>query len=436
MNVSQPYPNAPKLGPEQPFDLNTTEESYQLLQTWLPRYADVFQIQPLNRRDPAIFVNDADLLKHILVANHKNYIKGAVFERVKMLLGNGIIVSDGSHWRKQRRMVQPAFSKEMIARISEQIKQCNLRLLSEWQQWPADKHLDISAISNELALEIILRAIFGSDFDDVIMQQGSNPFAILTESAARDMQLVMKFRALSKLVLVIVEQRRAEQAYQDDFLSVFMTGVDKESGTSMSDKEVVDEVMTLIVAGSETSAATMNWVWYLLALHPDVEQKVHAEIDQLQYDNAPTFEQVIELQYLRQVIEEALRLYPPVWLYSRKALQDDQFGDYHIPANADIFISPYFLHRHSRYWPDAETFDPERFNQENSKQRHKFAYIPFSAGPRRCIGDFFGIMEVQMHFAILARHFKMRLHAPQTLELAPEVNLRNKYPFIMQLEKR
>lgn len=423
-------------GPEVDYDIHTTLDAFEHLQTWIGQYRDIIPLRQAARSAPAFIVNNADALKHILISNHKNYTKGVVFERVKMLLGNGIIVSDGAHWRRQRRMIQPAFSKAVIADISERIKRCNLTILKNWQQHDGTQ-VNITQLTNELALEIILRSIFGDeDYENKVLEQGNNPFSILTENTARDLQLAVKFRALGKIVQQIIDFRRSKPSRSVDFLNTFMHAKDKESGDPMSDREMIDEVMTLIVAGSETSAATMNWIWYLLSQHQQIQTMVHNEIDNLNFDQAPSFEQLGELKYLRQVAEEALRLYPPVWLYSRKAISEDEICGVRIPAASDIFISPYFMHRNTNYWDDPEKADPDRFNEESIKQRHKLAYIPFSAGPRRCIGDFFGIMEAQIHIAILARQFRLSMPQQDKLELEPEVNLRPVNPFIMTLHKR
>ena len=422
-------------GPELPFDMHTTAQTFACLQQWINEYDSIFRLTQDKRSAPAFVINDAEALKHILIGNHRNYLKGVVFERVKMLLGNGIIVSDGEFWRRQRRMIQPAFSRDVIAQVSEQMKDCNLRLLQQWSRSEGEA-IDITQLTNELALEIVLRAIFSDDFDSGIMQDGKNPFAILTDSSIRDLQLAVKFRALGKTVQAVIDHRRAENLLRVDFLDSMINARDKDSGEPMSDREMIDEVMTLIVAGSETSAATMNWVWFIMSQHAHIEAGVQAEIDALDFDQAPSFSQLSELKYLRQVIDEALRLYPPVWLYSRKAIADDQVAGVKIPAGADIFISPYFLHRNKQYWDDPDKVDPGRFDETTSKQRHKLAYIPFSAGPRRCIGDFFGIVEVQMHFAILARCFRLGMAPQSQVALEAEVNLRPANPFIMTLHKR
>jgi len=208
------------------------------------------------------------------------------------------------------------------------------------------------------------------------------------------------------------------------------------SDLAMTDRELLDELMTMIVAGHETSALTLNWVWYFIAKHPDVEMKVHAEVDKADYETIPSFDDLDQLTYIKQVVDESLRYYPPVWLFTRKSIEDDMLGDYFIPAGSDIFISPYFLHRNSKFWSDFEKFDPERFTQEAVKEQHKQAYIPFSAGPRRCIGDFFATVEMQMHIGLMARHFSFEYVEDQPLELVPEINMRNKHPIMMKIKKR
>lgn len=424
-------------GPADSFDLNTTEESFQKIAELIAEYGDICRVSSPSRKTDSYLVNNPDYLKHILVKNHQNYNKGVGFDRVKMLLGNGIIVSDGPFWRRQRRMIQPAFSRKVIAELSKAIKRCNLDLLKSWER-KADngETINITEEASELALQIVLRSLFSDDLDHLIEQHGGNPFSILTEDMTRDMQLVLKFRALTRIILDVIEQRRRENPERIDFLAMFMDSRDKETDEAMTDRELLDEIMTMIIAGHETSAITLNWVWYFLGKYPEVEAKLHAEVDNADYDLIPGFDDLEQLPYVKQVVEEALRYYPPVWLYTRKAIQDDQLGDYFVPAGTDIFITPYFLHRHPVYWSDAEKFDPERFAEQNIKNQHKQAYIPFSAGPRRCIGDFFATVEMQMHFGLMARKFHLQLLEDKPMELEPAVNLRNKHPIYMKLIRR
>ena len=423
-------------GPSAVFDLNMTEASFEKIAEFVDKYGDICRI-PSSRKNDSYLINHPDYVKHVLLRNHENYTKGVGFDRVKMLLGNGIIVSDGPFWRRQRRMMQPSFNRKVIGKLSDQIQRCNLELYQQWQQLAEEEtEFDIAKVSSELALEIVLRALFSDDLDEIIAEQGENPFSILTEDPARDIHLVLKFRQLGKILLQLIIQRREQKPERVDFLAMFMDSRDKETGAAMSDNELIDELMTMIVAGHETSAITLTWVWYFLSQYEDVENKVHAEVDHASYKDIPAFEDLDQLTYVRQVVEESLRYYPPVWLFTRKAINDDQLGGFFIPAGSDVFISPYYLHRHKEFWPKPEQYNPERFNEEAVKQQHKQAYIPFSVGPRRCVGDFFAQVEMQMHIGLMARHFRLVRTDNNPLELAPEINMRNKHPLMMKIVKR
>ena len=425
-------------GPDTPYDINTTDESFPEVAKYIAEYGNFCLIKPVSRSNNTILINDPDAVKAILVKNHENYKKGPGFERVKMLLGNGIIVSDGAFWRRQRRMIQPAFSRQCISGLATKMQKANQQWLERWQQKAEQNELlDVSSETSELSLEIILRCLFSDDMDKLIEQEGQNPFEILTYDLARDIQFVMKFRALKSFVQQFMDDRRESSIRYHDFLEAFMDAKDKETGEGMTDKEIIDEVMTLIIAGHETGATTLNWAWYLLSQNLSEEKKLHNEVDNNIVGDIPTFDEVGNLPFSRQVIEEALRLYPPVWLYSRTAIEDDTVCGYNIPAGTNIFFAPYYLHRHPDFWEEPESFKPDRFSAEEVKKRHKFAFIPFSAGPRRCIGDYFSIVEMQIHLGTMAQKFKLEYVADELgVELDPQVNLRSKNSIMMKLIKR
>jgi len=286
---------------------------------------------------------------------------------------------------------------------------------------------------SELALEVILRALFSDDLDRLIEELGSNPFSMLVQDVTRDLKLAMRFRALTRHVSTIINWRRQQHRIEHDFLSFLLETRDKDTGAPMSDKALIDEVMTIIVAGHETTAGTLNWAWYLISQHQDVEAKLHGEVDALQA--SPQFADLDSLRYTRCLIDETLRLYPPVWLYSRKALACDELvvADrcLTIPAGSDVFLCPYLLHRDPLHWPEPDRFDPERFNEENSRQRNRHVYYPFSLGSRRCIGEFFSLVDMQLHIGLLARHIKLQ-HVPgERVEIEPLINLRSRNSIMM-----
>lgn len=415
-------------GPETPFTPDTNEATFAAIPQWLAAHGDVVRLSAEGRRHDSYLLNDADAIRHVLVKNHANYRKGPGFNRVKMLLGNGIIVSDGAFWRRQRRLIQPAFNRKVLARMLRFVQQANAARRERWQALAdAGAVIDVTTEAADLSLEVILRTLFGEDFDRLTDQQGGNPFAFLTEDLTRDMQVVLRFRGLMKLMQDLIHWRRETRPERDDFLAMFLDARDRDTGEAMSDKELIDELMTFIIAGHETSAITLNWTWYFLARHPEEAERARAEILSVTGGAMPGYEQLGRFERIRRVVSEALRLYPPVWLFSRTAIGDDRIGDYAIPAGTDLFISPYYLHRHPAHWPDAEAFDPDRFAPEAEKARHPTAYIPFSAGPRRCIGDVFAMLEMQLHFGLMLPRFSLEYRDEQPLELEPFINLRTRH---------
>ena len=426
-------------GPAEQFDIDVNEESFHRMWGDFQRYGSIYKIDSPRREQPTYVLNHPDLVQRVLAGNRRNYVKGPGFERVKMLLGNGLIVSEGEHWLRQRRTIQPAFHRDNISAMSEVMRRSNQDRLAGWERHAdSGEPIDITQETSELALDIMLRTIFGDDLDLLIAEQGGNPFAMLVEHE-RDLALVLKFRALTKLVARLVEQRRRDDVHRQDFLSLYMDARNPQSGEPMTDKDLIDEIMTLIVAGHETTAATVNWIWYLLARHPEVEAKLHTEVDRLTPDfgqGPPDFAHLVRMPYAKRVMHETLRLYPPVWLFTRKALEEDVLGGYRVAPGTDILLSPYIVHRHPDFWDEPDAFRPERFGEEGVNRRHDYAYFPFSAGPRRCTGDFFSQVEVLTHLGLMARRFRLRYTPDRPLELEPAVNLRSKHGIKMTIERR
>ena len=217
---------------------------------------------------------------------------------------------------------------------------------------------------------------------------------------------------------------------------MLMAARDKETGEPMTERELIDEVMTLIVAGHETTASALNWTWYLLSQHPQVEARLHAEIDAAAEETAPGLAQMEALPYTQQVINEALRLYPPGWLLSRRTIEADELGGFRVPPGTDVLLPLYLLHRHPQFWNDPEAFRPERFAPEQEGTRPRFAYMPFAAGPRHCIGETLALYEMLMHLYKVARHYRLRYVPDKPIELEAQINLRTRYPLYMELERR
>lgn len=426
--------NAP--GPETPFTLDINLASQQKIAELIKEYGDIIKLNDDKRGDLSFLVTNPDAIKYILITNHTNYTKGVGFERVKMLLGNGIIVSDGDFWRRQRTMIQPAFSRKNIAQLYSTIQTETEKLISRWKAFAeSGVSVDITTEVSTFSLDVILRALISEDLDRIITEQGTNPFAFLADDPTRDLSVAMKFRQLCKLVQSIIDTRRKHGSHPGDLLDSMMHASDKD-GNKMSDKELIDEVMTMIIAGHETTGGTLNWIWYELSQHPEYEHKVYQEASALVNNNQLSQDDLTKLPYTRQVIDEALRLYPPVWLFSRKVIANDVIEGYQIPAGSNIFLSPYYTQRDPDLWEVANEFYPAHFRNNGNDIPHKFAFIPFSAGSRRCIGEYFSYIEMQAHIAILINIFQLKTIPNQKIEIEPAINLRTKNSIMMQISLR
>ena len=424
-------------GPDDPVALGIDPETLVLLQGLQATYGNVVKMTKSNGRD-ALFINDADEVRKLLVRHHGKYRKGPGFERVKMLLGNGLIVSDGATWRRSRTMIQPAFSRQNVHRlIGLMVSGCEGRVAS-WEEIAASEgQINITQEMSDFALELILRAIFGPDYDRSIMREGSNPFAFLSQDSTRDLRVVMQLRELRQLLLsIIAERRNADASDYYDFLSIYLSATDK-SGNAFSDNELLDELMTLIVAGYETSAGTLNWAWYLLASNGDAEQKLLDEARELIPDAGRVdVDTITGMVYAQQVLEETLRLYPPVWLFTRRADQDDALINFDVKEGSDIYLSPYILHRTTDYWPDPDSFEPDRFGPDSQYKKGDRPYFPFSLGPRRCLGEYFSFLEMKIHLGLLVQRFHMTLATDEPPQLDLGINLRSQDDIFLRPELR
>jgi cytochrome P450 len=418
------------------FDVGSTPDSLERLQAVAATAGDIFRVRMPGRHADAWILNNPEDIHTVLLAHHERYAKGlGLIDRVAILLGNGIIVSHGELWKRQRRMIQPAFTKRAHATFASVI--C-ARLDLELQDWRrrarAGEVLEITSALSRMALDIVLRAIFSGDLEWLFERAGGNPFDIIVDDTARDLRFAYRYRSLGKYVAELARRRAAEATPREDILGALVAGRDRDTGEPMSERQLIDEVMTMIIAGHETSATAMNFTWYLLSRHPEVEQRLHAEIDALPDAPLLSFEESRALRYTRAMIEEAMRLYPPVWLLTRRALEPDTLSGYALPAGTDVMFSPYILHRHPRHWDAPEAFRPERFLAADPRDR--YIYIPFGAGPRRCLGEEFSLYEMSVHFARVARHLRLLPADTEPMELEAAINLRTRLPLRMRLLPR
>jgi enediyne biosynthesis protein E7 len=434
--AATPQPQPPEAEPQ--FDVGSTDDSLERMIELFARHGDTYRVYVPSRRSYTYVVHHPEDVKRVLVANYRNYTKGTGIDRIKLLLGKGIMTSEGELWKRQRAMMQPCFHRRVITRFADLIAQANDRFLARCEALAArGEPVNVTEEMSDLTLEIVMRSLIGRDLERVTQELGANPFEVVAKDSARNLQFVYKFRSLTSLVQRLIARRRAEpQEEHFDYLAMLLSARDKETGQPMSDGALIDEILTLIVAGHETTASGLNWTWYLLSQHPEAEARLHAELDAAPELPAPSLLQVEALAFTQQVINEALRLYPPGWVLSRRTLEADVLGGYVVPPRTNVLLPLYLVHRHPRFWKDPEAFWPERFAPEHEAERPRFAYMPFAAGPRHCIGEALALFEMFMHLYKVARRYRLRYVPDKPLELEAGINLRTRHPLHMRLEAR
>lgn len=415
-------------GPEDSYDVK--DPLLDWLREQFERFGDIFRASIYGT--DVYVISSPVYVEHVLLKNWQNYVKGQAIKRIALLLGKGLMVSEGDFWIRQRRMIQPAFHRQAIGALAGIMEEGNRALLARWEQAAREKLLiNVTRDLSHAVLQIVLRSIFGEDYAEM-----SPHFNILSTHPERSLEFADAFRPLAGRVIELARQRRVANASARDILGMLMQSRDRDSGQPMPDPQLAREIMTLIVAGHETTASVLNWTWYLLSQHPQVEQVLARELDALSPSEFPHLDELPRFAYARQVIEEAMRLFPPGWLLTRRALADDRIGDYGVPAGTEIYIAPYLIQRNPRLWEDPDRFKPERFSPELSRDRHPLAMIPFSVGPRNCIGDFFARTEMQIHLMVIAKRLRLRHVQAEPPELVGGVNLLARNDFFMTPELR
>ncbi len=412
------------------------------------RYGDVVSLKmgPMQ----AYLLSHPDHIQHVLQDHHRDYRKSRFVERVKPFLGEGLATSEGETWKAQRRLAQPAFHRQEIAALARVVTQTVDETLDQWRA-PAAGPVDVLSRMLMLTGDIILRTMFGAssrdlgrprldDFDTVTQLCMDRMLAMIDWSTILPTPGRRRFRAamsrLDQAVHEIIASRRGCGEERGDLLSMLLLARDGESGVRMTDRQLRDEVMTIMFAGHETTGLALTWTWYLLSQHPEVERRLHDELAEVLQGRPPTFDDLPRLTYTRMVIEESMRLYPPSWIISRAPIRDDEIGGFRIPAGATVFLSQYVTHRHPKLWDDPDRFDPERFALARAADRPRFAYFPFSGGPRQCLGDQFAMMEAQLVVARIAQACRLRLLPGHRVEAQPRLTLRPRHGLPMLVEPR
>lgn len=410
------------------------------------KYGDIVYFRVGNER--IYLFNHPDLIRDVLVTNQKNFTKSRALDRAKRVLGEGLLTSEGEFHMRQRRLAQPAFHRERISAYGRSMVDYANRAHSRWNNGDT---LDIHDEMMRLTLAIVAKTLFSADVEKEAKEIGEAltvtfaafnlgilPFSEILEKLR--LPYVKRFEAararLDVTIYRIIDEHRASGEDKGDLLSMLLLAQDTEGdGGSMTDVQLRDEAMTIFLAGHETTANALSWTWYLLSQHPDVAARFYQEVDALG-ERLPQPEDLPKLAYTRMVFAESMRLYPPAWAVGRRAIEGFEAGGYAIPARSMVLMSQYITHRDSRFHPDPERFDPERWRPEVSAARPKFSYFPFGGGTRFCIGEQFAWMEGILILATIAQRWRMRYLRESPPELDPLITLRPKGGVPMKLERR
>jgi cytochrome P450 len=395
------------------------------------------------------FINHPDLIRDILVVNADKFIKGRALQRAQKLLGKGLLTSENEFHLRQRRMIQPAFHRTRIAEYARSMTEYADRMADDWQD---GEEYDIDQEMMRLTLQIVGKTLFDADTDEDAGDVGKAmetiigmfnflvlPFSEILEKLPfpHTIRFNRARKLLDNIIYKIIDERRASGEDRGDLLSMLLMAQDEDDGTGMTNEQVRDEVMTLFLAGHETTANALTWTFYLLSQNPDAEAKLHAELDAVLNGRAATIDDLAALKYTEHVLAESMRLYPPAWAIGRFAVADHELGGYTIPKGSTVLCSPFILHHDARFWDRPNEFIPERWGSQSVKEAgQKNIYFPFGGGVRRCIGESFAWTEGILLLATLARKWKLSLAPGQQIGLKPLITLRPKFGMRMIAEAR
>ena len=394
-------------------------------------------------------VAQPDYIQEVLVNQRDKFHKADIDKEIMgKFLGNGILLSEGNYHKRQRKLVQPAFHTNRIQAYADTIVNYTRRMLDTWSDGSVQP---VAEAMQQLTMEIVAKTLFDADVTGqaATIGEAMHVFQQISKVDFRTQNIIPGWlplprnrrrikagQSLDGIVRQIIDERRAANEDRGDLMSMMLLSED-ENGERMNDQELRDEAVTLFAAGHETTSNALTWTWYALSQNPDIEAKLHDEVDRVLAGRAPTLADLDKLPYTLMVLKESMRLYPPAWLLnSRKALEDVVIGGYHIPAGATVFVSPYAMHRNPRYFDDPLRFDPERFTPEREKAISRYAYFPFGGGPRVCIGNSFALMEAHLIIAAVAQRYRLSLMPDQRVDIEPMITMAPRYGMRMRIEAR
>jgi len=395
-------------------------------------------------------INDPDHVRKVLAQGYEWFSKRTIDYRVlRQLMGRGLVTNDGPHWMRQRRVMQPLFASSKVNSFDVVINDLTVELTAAWER-RMNETIRVDREMSALTFRIVGRTLFGSDIDryademaqilDVVNLQPQETRALMTLlpwlPTPHNLKWKRARKRLDEIVYAMIAERQSSRLDEDNILDRLIEASDDDSGERMSRTQMRDEIVTLMLAGHETSATALTWTLYLLATHPEVERRLYNMLRAELRGQPATAADLPRIPYLKQVVQESMRLCPPVWAVSRRCEQGETFGPYSLPADSYVGVITYSLHRNPAYWPDPERFDPERFTPERSAGRHSYCYLPFGAGPRTCIGAGMAMLEIQLVLARLVQHFEARVVPGHPVEAVAKVTLKPGRGLPMTIQSR
>src|SRR5262245_6338236 len=409
-------------------------------------HGDAAYFRVANRR--SMLLSHPDDIERVLVTENRRFIKNYALIFLQPLLGNGLLLNEGQSWLRQRRLVQPAFSKQRVEGYAPVMIECTQRMLDQWRD---GEDRDVARAMMELTMAFAGRTLLGIDVGGSFSELTGHLRVVMLDFLARfgasiplpywvptlrNLRLRHTIRKLDRILQQLIEQRRTEGAAGRDFLSLLMNAKDEEDGRGISDRQIRDEVMTMFLAGHETTANALAWTWSLLGKHPKIQRRVCDEAQSVLGGRQPTAADVPKLTFCEMVIRESMRLYPPAYVVGRRPMEDVTIGEHFIPANTNVLMSQWIVQRDPRWFVDPLRFDPDRWRENLAGRLPKYAYFPFGGGPRVCIGNTFAMFEATLVLAMMAGRFTLDLTSDKPIRIQPAVTLRPGEPIMVSVSRR
>ena len=392
------------------------------------------------------FLNHPDLIESVLISQSQNFAKDKVIQNSRWFLGQGLLTSEGSEWRRQRRLCQPAFHRGRLSSYGQTMGAYSEEMMTTW---PDGEVRDIHQEMMQLTMRIVAKVLFSVEVSEDaqkiaaalnLLMRHTSGLRMIMPPPLRHIPLPALVRVkravheLDEIVNRIIRRRRASGEDTGDLLSMLMSARD-EDGSAMTDRQLRDEIMTFLLAGHETTAVSLSWTWYLLSQHPEASQKLRQELNELLQGRTPQLEDLLHLPYTDKVIKESMRLYPPAWSLARTTVKATEIGGYRIPVGANVVMSPWIMHRDRRFFENPEQFDPDRWSGQAAQQLPRFAYFPFGGGSRLCIGASFAMMETNILLATIAQRFQLHLIPGHPVTPQPGITLRPRHGICMKMTR-